>query len=92
MTRKRQERKARQRQKLQEAGEQDGMDAADKPPRREIEIRAAGSAIDLPFEAPAPLKPGEGIRYADGKTLEDAHREAFPDFYKDRDDASSSET
>jgi hypothetical protein len=51
--------------------------------KSEVEIRAAGESIDLPFMAPTPLKPGEGIRYADGSTLSENHRAMFPEFYED---------
>lgn len=51
--------------------------------KSEVEIRAAGGSIDLPFMAPTPLKSGEGIRYSDGTTLAENHRARFPEFYED---------
>jgi len=58
-----------------------------RPGRSEVEIRAAGDRIDLPFTAPTPLKPGGGIRYSNGQTLAEVHREHFPGFYESHVDA-----
>lgn len=48
----------------------------------ETEIRDAGLAIDVPFEAPPPTPQGaEIISYQDGQTLEDELRKINPERY-----------
>lgn len=93
MTKKRQSRKARQREKrrLTEADDKPGEDeAAQEAPDEsdagmsEIEIRQAGGRIDLPFEAPAPKT--ESMLYDDGRTMDDILRERDPSPFKKRED------
>jgi hypothetical protein len=93
VSRKRQDRKARQRAKrLNEADDKPTEDdappeGADLSGKSEVEIRQAGMRIDLPFEAPSPKG---SMRYSNGKTMDDILRERTPSPYKREDDADSS--